>query len=153
MCERGVVHHHRLASQAAEMGGAHTDFFNRGECGTNIDELANRERLVQQNHQIGKQLLGGLFERKAYADAASAQESPDRCQLHTEALEQHQSTHNPDDCPYEGLDVFEQLFEVAVASPGNTLKEADADAVDEADEDNRSHDSQDDVVSPRHIVG
>ena len=97
--------------------------------------------------------MGWLFECKADADPTSAQQGPDRCQLHAEALEQHQSTHNPNDCLRKWLDVFEQLFEIAVTSLGNALKKAGADAVDEADDDSRSHDPQNDVVRPLHIIG
>ena len=135
------------------MGGAHADLFHGGGGGADADELADGERLVQQDHQVGEQLLGRFLEGQADTDAAGAQQGPDGGELHPQALEQDQGADDPDHGLHQWLQALEHLFEITVAASGDALEEADADPVDQTDDHDRADDPQNDVVGPQHVVG
>ena len=115
--------------------------------------MTNGERFVQKDHQIGEQLLGGVFEGQADADTACAEQGPDRRKLNTKALEQHEGAHDPDQSFQQGLEAFEQLLKIGTRPLGDSMQEANANPVGEANQHDGADDSQERVVRPHKLSG
>ena len=152
--QRAVVDHHQLAAGAAQMGGAHADFFHRGRRGPRADELTDGERFVEKDHQVSEQLLRRFFEGQADADAAGAEQAPDHRHLHAQTLKKHQDSHAPHQSPQQGQQAFKQLLKVlATGASRGAGEKACTHAIGEAHQHDRDQGAQGDAIGRLDVVG